>query len=103
MWRLPLELFSGDEGLFFIDFWFWFEGVFFENYFLCALKIIVFEEICDFGSFSAFGGVGFIVEEGSIAFTVSFIDLLYSTNFILEQCHILDVDVDFDALSFLDR
>lgn len=84
MWRLPLELFSGDERLFFVNFRFGFDGVFFEKYFLRALKIFVFEEIGHFGSFSTFGGIGLIVEEGPITFAVSFVDLLYSTNFIFE-------------------
>ena len=102
MRRLSLELLSRNEGLLFVYFLFQLEVFFFEEEFFCALEIVVFVEVGDFGGFPAFGGVGFIVEEGPVAFPVGLVDLLYSTNFVFEKGHILDVDIDFDALGFVD-
>lgn len=65
---------------------------------LCALKVLIFWEVGCPGQFSTFGRM-FFRSIWSLAFPISFINLI---NFVLEQCHILNIDVDLDPLGLVE-
>ena len=93
--RWSLELFPGDNWLLFQnEFIFGLMRTFLNHKLLCAFEVLVFGEIGCFGQFSAFGWV-FFRNIWSLAFPISFINFI---NFVLEEGHILDIDIDLNSL-----